>query len=148
MEMGSSSVPWNGAVTLLVAPEMLVVAPLCSTMRKMAEPWKPVAHAVVVAQVGLVFVGPLAGFSATVPGAVPMTAETAWAGWVTHRPSNGPPTTTAPASHAIVRRFLLRTGFPSLDLPSLTFILHTTTRRAIGGVRITREPILARTDWY
>ena len=133
-ETGSSSVPRNGAVTVLVAPEMLKVCPLAKTARKTAEPWNPVGHAVVVDQAGLLRSGPLAGFSATAPGSVPMTAGTALAAWAAHMPSNAPPTTTAPANHPpIERRFLLLT---TGSLPStcragpLSF--HTARRRFTG----------------
>src|SRR5579863_8427474 len=57
--------PWNGATTSLVACEMLVVNPFGWIMRKTAEPRYPVGHALVVAQVGVLATGPLAGFSST-----------------------------------------------------------------------------------
>jgi hypothetical protein len=107
--MGSSSVPLNGAFTLLVNPEMLWVFPLGSTIRKTAEPWNPAGHATVVAQVGLRLVAPLAGFSATSPGSAPT-----WA-WATPAPSTKPPTVApATASRSAVRPALggdvLRSG--------------------------------------
>jgi hypothetical protein len=111
-EIGSSSVPWNAEVTLLVAAEILKVCPLARTARKTAEPWNPVAHAVVVDQVGLLLPWPLAGFSATAPGFVPRTAGTACAACAAHIPSDVPPATTAPANHAPIERrpLLLTTG--------------------------------------
>jgi hypothetical protein len=141
-EMGSSIVPRNGAVTVLVAGEMLKVCPLAMTARKTAEPWNPVGHAVVVAQVGLLASGPLAGFSATAPGSVPTAAGTAWAASAAHRPSSAPPATTAPAHHLpIERRFLLLT---TGSLPSTCSAgpssFHTARRRLTGGFRMTDIP--------
>jgi hypothetical protein len=84
---------------------LFVVVPSAWTSRKTAEPWNPDGHAVLVDQVGLPLVAPLAGFSVTAPGSVPSPARAAGAA---HTPSSTPPTTTAPASHpAIERPFLL-----------------------------------------
>jgi hypothetical protein len=72
--MGPCSVPLNAEVTLSVAIEMLKVVPLGLTARKTAEPWNPAGHPVVVDQVGVLSIAPLAGFSATAPGSVPKAA--------------------------------------------------------------------------
>src|SRR5579859_3483615 len=67
--MLACSVPVNGAATEFVAAEMLlVVVPSLCTSRNTADPWNPVAHAVVVAQVGVLLVAPVVGFRLTAPG--------------------------------------------------------------------------------
>ena len=117
-EMGPCSVPWNGAVTKLLTFEMLKVLPSGLTARKTADPWNPAGHAVVVDQVGMLLVAPLAGVSATAPGFVPKAAWMAWAPWAAYTPSSTPPTTTAPADHpAIERAFLLKAGSLPSNLP-------------------------------
>ncbi len=106
MAMVAWSVPLNAADVPFTAFEMLfVVVPSAWTSRKTAEPWNPDGHAVLVDQVGLPLVAPLAGFSVTTPGSVPRPARAAGAA---HTPSSTPPITTAHASHpAIERPFLL-----------------------------------------
>ena len=113
-EMGAWSVPLNGAATALAACEMLlVVLPSAWTSRKTADPRNAAGHAVLVDQAGLPLVAPLAGFSVTAPGIVPMEACAAEAAYT---PSSAPPAATVPASdHPIKRRFLLfSTVSPSL----------------------------------
>jgi hypothetical protein len=76
--MLACSVPLNGAAVLFTIGAMkFVVVPSAWTSLKVAESWNPLGHAIVVDQVGLPLVGPLAGFRLTVPGRVPMAAETA-----------------------------------------------------------------------
>src|SRR5579864_2499372 len=78
VEMGSSSVPENGPDRpALTAADMLKVAPPPSSMRRTAEPWNPLAHPWVVAQVGVLLAGPVVGFSARVPGFLPTPAALA-----------------------------------------------------------------------
>ena len=119
-EMGSSILPRNGAVTVLVAGEMLKVCPLAMTARKTAEPWNPAGHAVVVAQVGLLPSGPLAGFSATV--AVPplvLGAELLEHALERITPI---PIATALTSHLVKRPFLL----PAMScIPALFGLYHS-----------------------
>jgi hypothetical protein len=106
MAMVAWSVPLKAADVPFTTFEMvLVVVPSAWTSRKTAEPWNPDGHAVLVDQVGLPLVAPLAGFSVTAPGSVPRPARAAGA---THTPSSTPPTTTTPASHPPIERpFLL-----------------------------------------
>lgn len=63
MPSGSSMVPLNGAVTMLLAAERLKVCPLGMMMRRTAEPRYPVLQALVVDQVGVRLTLPLAGVS-------------------------------------------------------------------------------------
>lgn len=74
MEMGACRVPWNGVFTEFVACEMLKVVPSGLTVRKTADPWNPAGHPVLVDQVGVLVIDPLAGLSATPPGSVPRAA--------------------------------------------------------------------------
>jgi hypothetical protein len=117
--IGPCSVPLNAEVTLSAAIEMLKVVPSALTARKTAEPWNPAGQPVVVDQVGVLFVEPLAGFSATAPGSVPKADWAPCASCAAYPPSSTPPTTTAPAIHpAIERAFLLNTGsLPSTGRP-------------------------------
>jgi hypothetical protein len=126
-EMGASRFPLNGAVTVLVAPEMLKVVPLGVTARKMAEPWYPDGQAAWVDQVGVPVTGPLAGFSATravplpepppVPPPEPPLAAGEELELHAARSAVAVPTATAAASHLRRRPFLL------LLLPNTSFIL-------------------------
>src|SRR6516225_7379338 len=126
-EMDPSSVPLNGAVTLSVTPERLKVVPSGLIARKIADPRNPAGHATLVDQVGVLFVGPLAGCSVT-------EAWGAWEAWAAHAPSRPAPTATTPANHPTKRPFLLLTGFlrrPYRVVPHL-FPLYTVIRRGIG----------------
>ena len=107
-EMGPCRVPWNGVFTVLLAAEMLKVVPLGLTVRKTADPWNPAGHPVLVDQVGVLFIDPLAGLSATPPGSVPKPACAPWAPRAAHTPSSTPPTAMTPTDNpAIERTFLL-----------------------------------------
>jgi hypothetical protein len=70
-----SSVPLNGAVTLATVGEMLLAgSPAGVRMYSTADVWKAVGHGVVVDQVGVRLVAPLAGWRASWPGPLPVTA--------------------------------------------------------------------------
>src|SRR5215467_7230948 len=65
-----TSDPPNGAVTAVCVPTpiWLPTEPFWFSANKTAEPWKPVGHAVVVDQVGVELLGPVAGLSWRLPG--------------------------------------------------------------------------------
>jgi hypothetical protein len=76
--MLACSVPWNAdAVPFTIGAIKLVEVPSEWTSLKVAEPWNPLGHPMVVDQVGVLPVDPLAGFSITAPGFVPMAPGTA-----------------------------------------------------------------------
>jgi len=73
---------------------VLVVVPSLCTSRKIADPWNPDAHAVLVDHVGVLFTEPLDGFSVTPP------ALLLGAALALHALRSTPaPIATTPASH-------------------------------------------------
>ena len=73
--MLACSVPLNAEAVPFTAFEMLlVVVPSAWTSRKTADPCNPAGHALLVDQVGVLVVAPLAGLSVTAPGIVPTAA--------------------------------------------------------------------------
>jgi hypothetical protein len=106
VEMEACSVPWNGAVTLSVACEMLKVVPSGRTARKIADFWNPDGHAEPVDQVGVPLVEPLAGFNATADGLVTEEACAA------HAPTRAAQTATPTDHPASGLNLAFDTDFP------------------------------------
>ena len=100
--MVACSVPLNGdAVPFTIGAIKLVVVPSAWTSLKVAEPWNPLGHAPVVCQVGVLLVGPLAGFNPTAAVPVPWAALDAQA----LESAVPTPIATTPASHLVKRPF-------------------------------------------
>ena len=105
--MVACSVPLNGVVTAFTAGDMEAVVPSALTSRKTAEPWKPALHATDVDQVGLVLVGPVAGFSVTAPGSVPTVPAKAAPAEPARMPPDSTTTATARPNRPVASDFSL-----------------------------------------
>jgi hypothetical protein len=99
---------------------LFVVVPSLWTSRKIAEPWNPDAHAVLVDHVGVPLIAPPGGVSLTVAELVPWAALAALAA---HPPRSVPlaPATTSPPSHFVKWPFLL---------PNMSFAPRVLSRHA------------------